>query len=256
MITKYDSKFETLAINAAKAARSVIINGKTSIDLKTKSVGRDIKLEVDRLSHETIAELLLDSGIPVISEEQINQCKSYIDYDLVWIIDPLDGSYNLKRGFPYSCISISLFAHGRPVFGCIQEVDTGNFYQSSSSLAASVNGSLIHVSSYEEPEESVLATGFPVHRSYEKEDLEKFVTQVQAFKKVRMIGSAARSLCLVAEGVFDIYWEDGIYIWDVAAGLALVEGAGGSFSIVNTKDPFKVNVIAGNERLLSKVKLN
>lgn len=248
----YDSKFETLAVRAAKAARSLIINGKTSIDREIKSVGRDIKLELDRLCHEIISEILLDTAVPIISEEQINEVRDYLDYELVWIIDPLDGSYNLKRGFPYSCISIALVEYGKPVFGCILEIDTGNFYQSSSAAAAKVNGRLIHVSPCSDPKDSVLLTGFPVHRSYKKEDLEEFVLQVQSFKKVRMIGSAARSLCLVAEGIFDIYWENEIYIWDVAAGLALVTGAGGSFSITSTKDPFKINVIAANERLLSK----
>lgn len=248
----YDSKLETSAIRAARAARLLIVDGRTSIDLEIKSVGRDIKLELDKQCHEAILEILIDTGVPIISEEQVNDGTCYVGYELVWIIDPLDGSYNLKRGFPYSCISIALVEYGLPVFGCVIEIDTGNIYQSSRTEAANVNGRIIHVSHCADPKDSVLLTGFPVHRSYEKEDLEKFVTQVQSFKKVRMIGSAARSLCLVAEGIFDIYWENEIYIWDVAAGLALVKGAGGSFAITSAGDPFKVNVIAGNENLLNK----
>ena len=80
-------------------------------------------------------------------------------------------------------------------------------------------------------EESCLLTGFPVGRKYSKISLNKFIDKFRLFKKIRMIGSAAMSLCFVASGIFDIYYEEDIYLWDVAAGLSLVKESGGKYII-------------------------
>ena len=87
----------------------------------------------------------------------------------------------------------------------------------------------IFVSTVATTQQSVLATGFPVKREYDSGSLNKFINQVQQFKKIRMIGSAALSLAYVASGVYDAYYEEDIMMWDVAAGVALVKAAGGDY---------------------------
>jgi myo-inositol-1(or 4)-monophosphatase len=79
--------------------------------------------------------------------------------------------------------------------------------------------------------------------------LAAFVHRVQAFKKIRMIGSAAMSLALVAQGTFEAYFEEGIMIWDVAAGLALVSAAGGSIELRAGTGSLSVTAVATNGRI-------
>jgi myo-inositol-1(or 4)-monophosphatase len=89
----------------------------------------------------------------------------------------------------------------------------------------------IGVSTVADRSQAVLATGFPSGRDYGTDALTTFTQRVQAFKKIRMIGSAVLSLAMVAEGTFDAYFEEGIMLWDVAAGLALVAAAGGRIDV-------------------------
>ena len=95
-------------------------------------------------------------------------------------------------------------------------------------------------------EKAGLASGFPVNRSFENEDVASFLKMLTSFKKVRFLGSAASSLSYVAQGKLDAYFEEDIMFWDVAAGLALVEAAGGDFNL-NWSDKKKwcCHVMAG-----------
>jgi myo-inositol-1(or 4)-monophosphatase len=94
-----------------------------------------------------------------------------------------------------------------------------------------------------------LATGFPSARDYSDTSLADSIRKVQQFKKIRMIGSAALSIAHVANGCVDAYFEEDIWIWDVAAGLALVKAAGGDFTVSEIKDTWQLDVFASNGRL-------
>ena len=94
-----------------------------------------------------------------------------------------------------------------------------------------------------------LTTGFPSARDYSDASLGNTIRKVQQFKKVRMIGSAALSIAHVANGSVDAYFEEDIWLWDVAAGLALVKAAGGDFSISEIKDSWQLDVFAFNGHL-------
>ena len=111
----------------------------------------------------------------------------------------------------------------------------------------------ISVSRTKNKNEAVLATGFPSGRDYSKKSLEKFIINVQSYKKIRMLGSAALMLAYVSCGFFDVYYEEDIYIWDVAAGLSLVSEAGGAYVITPGDSVFKYNVIASNNVLIDLV---
>ncbi|MDX1412537.1 MAG: inositol monophosphatase family protein, partial [Nitrospirales bacterium] len=108
----------------------------------------------------------------------------------------------------------------------------------------------IHVSAVGVKSQAILATGFPSGRSYDTKSLLQFVHSVQAYKKVRMLGSAALMLAQVAAGRFDVYEEEDIFLWDVAAGLALVQAAGGEFQILPGSGPHKYHVRASNKFLM------
>ena len=112
-----------------------------------------------------------------------------------------------------------------------------------------MDGESLRVSAVDEAGQAVLATGFPTGRSYDPENLSKFVSNVQRFKKIRMIGSAAMSLVYVASGVWEIYHEENVFLWDVAAGLALVEAAGGKVVCSELSSEGTFNVTASNGQI-------
>ena len=111
----------------------------------------------------------------------------------------------------------------------------------------------ITVNTLNQKDQAILATGFPSGRDYSNNALDPFILSVQEYKKIRMLGSAALMLSYVSCGYFDVYHEDDIYIWDVAAGLALILEAGGEFSIQPGSSDLKYNVKATNNFLINQI---
>ena len=212
------------------------------------SNNKDIKLSADLIAHNHILTALEKTKIPIFSEENNNIDKFELE-DYQWIVDPLDGSFNYFRGFEMSAISISLWKDGAPVIGVIAPIFSEDIYFSSKGNGAWKNKNQIFVSETNNIDEAILATGFPSGRNYDKASLLKTVDNISKYKKIRMIGSAVMMLSMVASGVFDIYEEEDIYIWDVAAGLALINEAGGSFSLIESSSSVKFNVKASNQLL-------
>ncbi len=218
------SKELELAKKAAKAAGEFL---KKREKIKIDSLeGKDIKLSSDKLSEKIIMDILEESGIPVLSEEYGFKGE---EGQLCWIIDPLDGTINYFKGMDeMACVSIALWKEDRPVLGVVCRFMKDELYYGGEGLDACMNDVPIHPSDIRQTENAVMATGFPVKRAYDTESLSQFVKQVQYFKKVRMLGAAAIMSTFVACGKFDAYFEDEIMLWDVAAGVAIVNAAGGS----------------------------
>jgi myo-inositol-1(or 4)-monophosphatase len=213
---------------------------------------KDIKTLADLQMNEAILQLLQPTGIPILSEES--------DKDLsllsarCWIIDPLDGTFNFTRKYPCAAVSICLWDKGSPVAGLVKDITTGHSYQFEKARFSRLQGQDIRVSPVSRIDQAILATGFPSGASYETADLLQFVKNVQAFKKIRAIGAASLMLSQVAAGVFDVYYEKDIYLWDVAAGLGLVENAGGKYWINRSGDTARYEVLASNAALFDIAK--
>lgn len=200
--------------------------------------GKDIKLSSDRQSEKIIMELLSESGLPILSEEY----GSTDDFDLskeCWIIDPLDGTMNYFRGMDeLACVSVALWKGGRPYLGCVYRFQVGELFYGEAEFGAFVNNTRISPSQVVSTSQAIVATGFPVKRSYDTESLSDFVSIIQNFKKVRMLGAAAIMGTFVSCGRIDAYMEDEIMLWDIAAAAAIVEAAGG-FSRIELLDDYK-----------------
>lgn len=194
------------------------------------SVPREIKADADAVLDQLILRQLLPLGLPVLSEE-----SGYIQgrsRDGLWfIVDPLDGTYNFVRNLGPSAVSIALWRHDQPVFGVIFDLGERRLYCGGPNLGAYCDESPIRVSAVDNLVEAAICTGFPAR--LDREDAGAtvdFQRLVKPFGKVRMIGSAAVSLVNVANGSAEAYTERNIMLWDVAAGLAIVRGAGGRAS--------------------------
>lgn len=214
-----------IAMDAALAAGKYL--GEQTSALIVDQSGRDIKLANDRMSEEIILDRLSKTGIPVLSEESGFKGINRED-GLRWIVDPLDGSANYERGMKeLSCVSIALWQDENPLIGIVNRYFTGEIYYGVVGEGAFLNEHKITVSDKRQIGQAVLATGFPVKRSYEDKSLQQFVKTVRAAKKIRMLGSAALMGTLVATGKIDAYIEEGIFLWDIAGAVAIAKAAGG-----------------------------
>jgi myo-inositol-1(or 4)-monophosphatase len=217
------------------------------------SLEKDIKTLADKEVNNIILKHLSPTNIPIFSEENDSDITSSIP-NTCWIIDPIDGTYNFTRKYPLASISIAFWHDNMPQIGVVLNIFNSEIFVATLNTSATLNGLDISVSNIDKISNSLLATGFPSGSSYHTDDLFKIVRKVQAFKKVRMIGAASLMLSYVAKGVFDVYYEKGIYIWDVAAGLVLVKQAGGEFILKPTSDPYKFEVLASNKLIILEAK--
>jgi len=239
-----------LAIKTAKGAVD-LINSKFSTNIGVKSqISRDIKTQADYETNDYIIKRLSKTGINIISEENFSQKFNLNDNQ--WIIDPIDGTFNLFRRFPINAVSISLWDQGIPILGVINSISTNDIYYACINGGAYKNNEKINVSSVNDISQAVLATGFPSGLNLSDKKANKFINNIKKYKKIRMLGSASMMLAYVANGSFDVYQEDDIFIWDVAAGLSIVSEAGGFYSIKNGSSEYKFRIKASNVLLKNK----
>ncbi len=148
-----------------------------------------------------------------------------------WVVDPLDGTTNYVHGFPIFCISIGLEWHGELLLGLVDVPLLDKTYWATQGGGSFVNGEPIRVSQRAILKDSLLATGFfSQNKPALTEQLKIFSAVVAECRGVRRAGAAAYDLCLVAEGVFDGFWEKNLKPWDTAAGALLVKESGGRVS--------------------------
>ena len=112
-----------------------------------------------------------------------------------------------------------------------------------------LNNQEIHVSSLSQKSESTLATGIPAKTNYTDDEFSDMISDFQSWKKIRMIGSAAMAAVYVAAGKAEMYKENGIFLWDVAAGAAIVNSAGGKMSLKNLQSDFRVDAKFSNKKI-------
>lgn len=208
--------------------------------------GRDIKLAADILAEKAIlSRLRNDSPYPILSEES-GAPADLITTGRYWVVDPLDGTFNFSRGVPLCCVSIALWQADEPVLGVVHDFLAGASYTGIVGEGAKFEGEPLRVSRIKDAAQAAIAVGFPTHRDYRAPSLARFVHSAAAFKKLRLLGSAALSLAYVAAGRLEAYYEEDIWLWDVAAGLALVRAAGGHYQMSSGASRLQRNVFASN----------
>ena len=222
-----------LAVRAAREAGEFLRAEMRGPKRTLPSQGKDVKLEVDVETEKLILRTLgQGSDYPVLAEESGE--TGAIESGPCWVVDPLDGTANYLRGVPMCCVSIALMDGERAVLGVIYDFNRGELFAGRAGGGATLNDAPMFVSGVKDVGEAFLCTGFPTHRDYGDDAVKEFVELVQKFKKVRMLGSAALMLAYVACGRVDAYVEEDIMLWDVAAGVALIEAAGGFVSVEET----------------------
>lgn len=189
--------------------------------------------EADRESEESIVELLRKTfPTHAILGEEFGRSDSSqsLEPDILWMIDPLDGTTNYVHQFPFFCISIGLEINGELVLGVVDAPRLGVRYHAVKGGGAFATTPKetrqIFASKRSLWKDGLFATGFSSYDNTLDEQLELLSHIVKRTRGIRRAGAAALDLCFVAEGVFDCFWEKNLAAWDTAAGVVIAREAG------------------------------
>lgn len=225
-----DQDLLALAQHAAARASAALVESRAAWRAVEAEEGREVKLQADRHAEALIIEMLRAETPYRILSEEIGWVDGAAD-DIVWAVDPLDGSVNYAQGFPHWGVSIALVRGGKPVIGVVDCPALGEVFSGIAGQGAWLNGAPMRVSDVSDPQRGVLMTGIPARAAVDPATMAAFTARITRWRKVRMIGSAACALAYVAAGRADSYHETGGMMWDVAGGCAVVAGAGGRIAI-------------------------
>jgi len=189
----------------------------------------DLVTQADRRSEKVIVERLQRyfPGHAVAAEEGTGTDS---DAEYRWHVDPLDGTTNFAHGYPCFCVSMALARRGQLILGVVYNPVYDEMFTAARGEGATFNGKKIHCSKIGAVKNSLLCTGFPNHKRESHPNIYYYWDFTLRSHGVRRDGSAALDLAYVAAGRFDGFWEFGLKPWDTAAGIVLVEEAGGSVS--------------------------
>ena len=211
-----------IAKEAAKEAGIFLLQNKLNEKEIYSEEGRDIKLQLDRETEDLIRKKLESTNIPVLGEEFGGEGSPESER---WVIDPIDGTANYFRGLDQCCISIALIDKNEALVGVVYNFNNGEMYAAAKGLGCYLNDAKVNVSDIDQKSKASLTTGFPASETIDSQY--NFLDDLKGWKKIRMFGSAALSCAYVASGKCDYYAEKGVYLWDFAAGICLVNEAGG-----------------------------
>lgn len=187
----------------------------------------DLVTSVDRGSERIIINEIRSHfpGHALLAEESGEQQSQS---DFCWIIDPIDGTTNFVHGYPCFGVSIAVQQQGETLAGVVYDPFHDEMFSALRKGGAFLNGGPISVSAVPQLPESLLATGFPYKAGEHWErNMALFKHLYACTHGIRRDGSAALDLCYVASGRLDGFWEYGLNPWDVAAGILVVQEAGG-----------------------------
>ena len=243
------SKEIEIAIKAALSSGKHLIKNKIELNKTSSSDPRDIKLDADVASESLIKKIINESSNYEILAEESGESSKEMG-STFWVVDPLDGTANYNRDIPICCISIGMIRDMKPLFGVIYDFNNDEIYCGDCiNKLATLNNSPMLVSDVDDKKDGILITGLPFNTDYSDASLTNLVNDMQSWKKTRMIGSAAMASCYIASGKAEMYKEKGIYLWDILAGAAIVEAAGGLAEILNMRDNYQVDVTFSNQKI-------
>ena len=163
-----------------------------------------------------------------------------------WIIDPLDGTMNFFNGVPHYSVSIAFEGSRRCDLGLVYYAPRNDLYVAIEDGGAYRNGTKLTLSGPSTLQDALLVTGFDP-ASLAELDYDRFEALVESTQGIRRVGSAAAELALVADGVFDVFFERGLGVWDAAAGTLLIEEAGGTVTQIEAIDGINGEMILASD---------
>ncbi len=223
-------RYLEVATEAALAAGAVLQTYWGKLEhIEKKGRPGDLVTEADKAAEAVVLDVLTRHlpDHPILAEES-GSLGTTTDSHFLWAIDPLDGTTNYTHQYPFSAVSVGLLIEGRPVVGAVFDPFREDLFRAAKGQGATLNRRSIRVSTTDKLTDSLLVTGFAYDR-HERVDnnYAEFCHLTHLTQGVRRGGAASLDLAYVACGRLDGYWERGLSPWDMAAGVILVEEAGG-----------------------------
>jgi len=217
-----------IALEAGAKAGDIIrenFHKKKLIDYKGRiNLVTNVDKEAEKEVIETISKYYPEHNI-LTEETEYAQDASQ---PFRWVIDPLDGMTNYVHGFPFVCVSIALQRNNESIVGVVYNPILNELFYAEKGNGSFRNSEPISVSDNADFSKSLLATGFPYDMLNEKKNnIRNFSKMIKKCRGIRRPGAATLDMCYVACGIFDGYWELELFPWDTAAGIVILEEAGG-----------------------------
>jgi myo-inositol-1(or 4)-monophosphatase len=245
-------QLKATAVEAARIAGAILQEyARSGFHVEYKDTV-NLVTDADRRSEQAIVDAIRKSwpDHQILGEEQ--GMRSGTDATYRWVIDPLDGTTNFAHGFPAYCVSIGLEFRGRCILGVVLDPTRQELFLAETGRGAFLNGKPLRVSSTPSLNAALLVTGFAYDiRESRENNLDHFSRFALRAQGLRRTGAAALDLSYVAAGRFDGFWELKLQPWDTAAGLVIVQEAGGRVTDFKGA-PYSIDepaIVASNGRI-------
>ena len=233
MSVRHSDYISTASTIARQAGAMLLEYYARGVKTEYKGTGTvDVVTEADRDSEKLIVEGLR-AAFPnhgIVGEEG-SRSQSASEY--IWYVDPLDGTTNFAHSFPVFCVSLGLARDNEVIAGVVFDPTRNELFAAEHGSGATLNGKKIRVSAAATLGESLLGTGFPSKKRHQNPNIYFYHQLTMKTHGIRRAGSAALDLACVASGRYDGFWEFNLNAWDTAAGVLLVQEAGGKLTHVD-----------------------
>lgn len=235
------------AIQAAREAGKVLLEGTRGEIEVERTAHRDIKLAMDKKAEQIILGILRQRFPEhAILSEEAGPVGPKSDY--LWVIDPLDGTFNYSRRLPQWATSIALMRKGEEILGVVYDPLHEELFHAAQGAGAFLNGRPIRVSDRASLKDCTIAYGYSPNDEYLPKSLDATRNVTIQSTKVRAMGAAVLHLVYVACGRLDGFFEYGIHPWDIAAGSAIIREAGGAVRTRTHPNKY-VDIVTTNGRV-------
>jgi len=228
--------------------------------LKKKPKGdHDLVTEADLAADCFIIKKLGNKfpDIPILTEEtSVGDFEKYKNMDLVWLVDPLDGTTNFSRKFPHFAVSIGLVFKSYPILGAVYNPIYKNLYWArANDVSAFLNGRQIHVSKEVNPSNSIICVDWSHDIAWRDKTVATIQKLVGRVGHIKMFGSAATDTASVASGQIEAYAHSHCLPWDTAAAALIAQKAGAKVTDIDGKkwNVFTPGILAANPVLHQKI---
>jgi myo-inositol-1(or 4)-monophosphatase len=237
---------ETAIQAAREAGRILVMRMPAEREVHVKGL-RDIVTDADLEAEKVVIETIRAS-FPTHSllTEEGGEGKGDASY--LWVVDPLDGTTNYSRHFPLFGVSVGLIHQGRLTVGVVYDPLRDHLFAAERGRGATLNGSPLRVSHFDRAGQAVIGLDWAHSQEDRREIAARLERVAPACRTLRGMGSAALGLCYVAAGWLDAYFHIGLQPWDMAAGLLLIEEAGGRVTDIDGRRwrPWVSRVLVSN----------
>ncbi|MFL2869590.1 MAG: inositol monophosphatase family protein [Pirellulaceae bacterium] len=237
-----NAEIEQVAVTAALRGGEILFEMLGKIKARQKGP-RDLVTEADLASQKKILDVILteypqhmfvgeeDMTEDLLGDERsaniVTDGMSLRDVEYCWVVDPLDGTTNYVHQLPGFAVSIGLLHYGEAVVGAVVDPIRHQVFRASKGNGAWLGDQRITVSDCRQLDEALVAASFSARVPRHSPEIERFIEMLHACQALRRTGSAALNMCNVACGGLDGYWATSVKMWDIAAGVAIVNEAGG-----------------------------